>query len=800
MRAFQLGNLSNKEKSTPEWGLNVAKEIDSTIQFGVTTNYYYKRNARFTLNRNYANGKVDMQRFMDQLDFKGKFNYANLSWQCIKIVNRIISGEVNKWMQLNERVVVRAIDSLSVEQKDDEYAQLEFVIAQRRKLEQLQQESGVQLIPQSQIPANDEQLNLWQKHVQKLPEEVLNEIAINEAFTSNGLYSDIKDQILWDSASTGFIGTYTWMDDQGVVKVEKVQPEGAIYSYSRYNDFRDTEWRGQLRSMKVSEIRVKYGVQYGGKLSEEELWKIAMTAKNYQFYNTLQWSNSWSNSYIRPYDSWNVDVVEFELRSPDSEGYVVTETRKTKSKIIKKSARPEKLKDNEEYLEDKKWNIYRGVYVRITQTLLEWGIKKNMIRPQDPKELGDAEFSYSFYMYQNYDMYNVAIPEKIQEAVDMMILTRLKMEQVLATMRPPGVGVNHRAIQNIDYGLGDTNKEVDAMKLYNQTGNFYYVDIDAEGRPIGDPFKDSPNAGFGPQMQALIQLYQFHYQVLKDELGEDPNLSQQALQPRVTSGNVEQSQRSADFATYHMYSAYISLMKDTSRKVACLVKNSVMFGATVYRDLMNKEQIQDRIFSADIELMPTQMELSKLEQFLQTSLAANPLLSQYLDPFQVMRIAKDNLKLAEMYIRSAQENMFVMEMEKTRQNSQEQAEIQAQAGERVEAAKQKTEQLKGQTEILKATTTGDSESKNVVLGGIMNMYIEGMKTGAEMPAEMKALAKIVLQNVAIPAMSENEEMINEMRQQVEGAMQPPAMEAGEPEMANEQPQQQMQQPQPEMAA
>jgi len=523
-----------------------------------------------------------------------------------------------------------------------------------------------------------------------------------------------------------------------------------------------------------------------------------MNAKVFQFYKTLKWTNSWRKSYIRTYDAWNVAVVEFELKIPASDGYVITETRKTKSTIIKKSSRPERLKDNEKYLEDKKWNIYRGVFVRITQTLLEWGIKKNMIRPQDPKELGDCEFSYSFYMYQNYDMYNVAIPEKVQEAVDMMILTRLKMEQILATMRPPGVGVNHRAIQNIDYGLGDTNKEVDAMKLFNQTGNFYYIDIDAEGRPIGAPFMDSPNSGFAPQMQALIQLYQFHYQVLKDELGEDPNLSQQALQPRVTSGNVEQSQRSADFATYHMYTAYISLMKDTSRKVACLVKNSVMFGSTVYRDLMNKEQLQDRIFSADIELMPTQMEIAKLEQFLNTSLAANPILSQYLDPFQVMRIAKDNLKLAEMYIRSAQEKMFVGEMQKAQANSQQQAQVQAQANQAAEQEKRITKQMEGQVEVLKATTAADGQSKNTVLTGIMNMYVESMKTGAQLPPEMKALSQIVLQNVAIPAMAENQELIQQMRQQVEGAMQPKPMESGEMEMANEQ---QQEQPQPqEMAA
>jgi hypothetical protein len=65
--------------------------------------------------------------------------------------------------------------------------------------------------------------------------------------------------------------------------------------------------------------------------------------------------------------------------------------------------------------------------------MLEWGLKKNMIRPQDPKEIGNAEFSYSFYMVQNYDMTCLGVPEKIQEPVDQMIIARLKIQQLIAS-------------------------------------------------------------------------------------------------------------------------------------------------------------------------------------------------------------------------------------------------------------------------------------------------------------------------------------------------------------------------------
>lgn len=797
-KTFQLSNVGQSKKSSKEWGLNMAQAIDSTVQTGVGNSYYWNRNSRFLVNRNYANGKIPMQRFMDQLDFAGKFNYANINWSCIKIVNRIISGLVGQWMQLNERVSVRAIDSLSVTQKDDEYAQMEFYIAQRQKLEQLQQESGVQMIPQGPIPANQEQLDIWQAHVQRLPEEILYEIGCNECFTANGLSDVIKRKLLHDSAEVGLVATHTWMDEQGVIHVDHIKPENTIYSYTDFPDFRDTTWRGQVKSMKISEIRAKYGKQFGGDLSEEEMWKIAQSAKEYKLYDTLRWDNYWNSTLIRPYDEWNVDVIDFEFKSDDAEGYTVTKTKGTQSTLLQKG-RPDKLKDNQQYIEDKKWNIYRGVYVRVTQTLLEWGLKKNMIRPQDPKELGDCEFSYSFYMYQSYDMYNVAVPEKIQEPVDQMIIARLKMQQLVATMRPVGSAINWDAIQNIDYGLGDKNKEIDVVKMYNQTGNIYYRGKDAEGNPMPVPIVELQNSGFLGQMQGLIAIYDKNYAILKDELGEDPNIQQQALQPRVTSGNVNVAQQTAENATDYMYDAVRQVLKDTARKVACLMKNSVTYGSKVYRELMKKEDVEGRIFSTDIEMMPTETELAKFENFLNNSLASNPALIKYLNPFQLMDTAKVDLKLAQMYFRSAQEKMIVGEMQEAQANSQQQAQVQIQSAQAAEQAKQQTVQLEGQMEVAKATTAGDIQSKNVVLTGIMNLYVESMKSGGQLPPEMQALAHIVLKNVALPAMAENNEILQQMQQQVQGAMQPKAMEAPEPEMAGEQQGQPEQQPQQQAA-
>ena len=301
LKEFQLNDLSVKDKSDKEYGLRISQYIDSTIGGGISS-YYWTRNNRYKLNRNSANGKINMAKFQDLLDFNGKVNYANINWQSIKIVNRIISGLVGRWMQRNEKIQIQAIDNLSQQDKIDEYNELDFYIANREMLQKLQEESGMQVIPDKKIPETKEELDLWTTQFQRLPEEILYEMGCNNVLEANGWFDTLKYKMLHDSAEVGFVGTYTWMDDQGVIHVDYVKPENALYSYSEYNDFRDSSWRGQVKSMKISDLRRKYGKEFGGTLTEEQLWDIANTSKDYQFNDKLRWDVNWNITFFRPYD------------------------------------------------------------------------------------------------------------------------------------------------------------------------------------------------------------------------------------------------------------------------------------------------------------------------------------------------------------------------------------------------------------------------------------------------------------------------------------------------------------------
>jgi len=457
----------------------------------------------------------------------------------------------------------------------------------------------------------------------------------------------------------------------------------------------------------------------------------------------------WNIAYLRPYDEWNIDLMNFEIRTLDSDGYTVTKTKKNGSTIIRRG-KPEKLDENQEYVEEKKWNIYEGVYCPVTKTMLKWGIKKNMIRPQDPKEIGNAEFSYSFYMYQNYDQRNVAVPEKIEEPIEQMILARLKIQQIVAKMVPAGASIDVDAMQELDLGLGDTVKPLDVQKIWEQTGKLYYRGRDAEGNRIPVPITELANSGFAPQLNALIQLYNFHYQILTQELGDDPSLAQQAAQPRVTSENIAASRQLANNATEYMYDAYIYVMEETCKKIACLLNKSVTYGAKKYADILKREEVKDRNFVAKVQMLPTDMEIAKLEAMMNNAIASNPQLIIYIDPFKIMRIAKENIQLAELYFREGQKRYIKTEQENAQRNSEQNAQIQ-----------QASMQAKAQGDAALLDKQTQAKQREIIIQGMFDLA----KANIPMPIELKPLVAEMLQNVEMPLVMDNHLMEQAMQQQ-----------------------------------
>jgi hypothetical protein len=744
LKSFQLSG-DTKEKIKHEYGKKIILQVEQIIN----SSYFSDRNIRFKLNRDMFDGRMNMTKFMDFFNMNGKTNYVNISWKAIMIVNTIVNRLVGRWMTKKYKATATAVDVISINKKQSQIDEAEFYMYNKEMLQQVQDGSDVQMIPQDQfIPDDKDQLDLWAKDELRVPEEILMGMGVNQVFEDNGWgnmgVNTRKHKI--DAAVVGLIGKETIADKHGKIIDRYCKPENMFYSYSERDDFKDAHIKGEIVSYKISEIRNLYP-----KLKTEELYEIAKVSKQWNNDNRLNYNTTWNTSMFLPFDDWNVDVVRFTLKSLDVDRNLIKTAKDGSLYVDKPKKNIDELYPGNEYVEKTKWNIYRGVYVRTPEIIImEWGLEKNMVRPQDYEKLGEAESPYSFFMYQNSSMRNLAVPEKIEEPVEQMILARLKIQQLVANMRPAGYDYDIDGLQEMDLGNGLV-KPLELIRVTNQTGNVYHKSRDAEGNRIDTPVKELPNSGSVAQLQQLIETYNYHLQVLRDEIGINEFAEGQTIKPRTGVENVQSSMEVSFNATDYMNDATVSCADESAGKIVCLLHDAVEFGSEEYRKLMSEQDVKDRDFKIQIDILPSTEDITNFENTLNNAMNAQPDLVLYLNPEKIKRIAKKDVQLAEAYFRTGQKRAIEGRMKQAEHQSKMNADAQTQAAVAAEEEKRKSLEMEMTVKTQMETALSAAKQKEIILEGIFGIYAKGVP----MPAELQGLTNEIIKNVGLPLFAEN---------------------------------------------
>lgn len=766
-----------------------AEKIILQVEQILNSSYFSERNKRFALNRAMANGRMDINKFKDFFNINGKTNYVNINWKAIMIVNTIINRTVQRWMQKRFKAQVTAVDEISINHKQEKYSEAEYYMYNKDALNELQQQSGVQMIPKNQfIPDDKDSLDLWAQSELRVPEEILMELGIDGVFEENGWgYNGVNARKQrWDAACVGLIGKETIADKNGCVKDNYCKPENMFYSYSDYDDFKDSAIKGEVVSYKISEIRDLYP-----KLTIEEIKDIAKGAKQWQGSNKIAFNNSstWNINMYLPIDDWNVDAVRFTLRSLDVDKSLIKKGKDGSMFVDKPKERINDLYPGNEYVEKTIWNIYRGVYVKQSKKILEWGLEKNMIKPKEGDSYSQAYHPYSFYMYNNVEMRNLAIPEKIEEPVEQMILARLKIQQMVAGLQKSGHIYDIDGLQEMDLGNGICTP-LELRRITDQTGDIYMRSKDAEGNRIENPIRENPNLGGVAQLQALIQVYNYHLQVMRDEIGSNEQAEGQTAKPRVGQENVATSLEISFNAIDYMNDACMSCTDESAGKIICLLHDSIEYGSQQYRQLMNESDVKGRNFKTKIEMLPTEQEVTDFNRSIDLAMQAQPDLILYLNPEKLKRIAKENIKLADQYFRQGTKRAIKGRMDQAQQQSQMNSDNQVQSAQAAEKAKQETMQaeltMKAQIE---QSLSADKQKETIItmIGAILSK-------GLPIPAEWKQVEQEIIMNVGLPLFSQNLAMTQQMQQGMQQEQNPE--EEGQEQGAQQNPQEESMEQQP----
>lgn len=685
---FHLGNTKLK-RDTAE-GLKISKFLQKAYNSG----YFSRRNKKFEKNRKFSRGRQPMAEFLDLLNVDGKEAFVNLDMKAPAIAPKFMQVIIGGFMKRDEKVRATAVDPISVERKVYDKSEAEFRMNFGDEVKGIEQQAGVKLMADGDFtPADYDELELYFGLEYQLPEEILFEKGADYVFYENG-WPVIKRKLLEDISETGLGATKVSVGSNGKINIRRVIPENSFYGFSQYDDFRDVSFIGEVISMKLVDIRNNYP-----NIEEEKIWSLAKQAKQYN--QSVKWDDRFRYSIDRPYDDWTVDVLDYEIKTIDTMMYQAKTNKFGNLIVEKRDKAPQRLGDNKELITKDMYVIYRGVYVLNTEMMLEWGVAKNMIKPSVAKEMADAYFSYSVYMHENLDLENMAIPERMETSIRQMTLAHLKIQQLIAKLRPSGLIIDIDSLSDINIGQGKALNPLELQRVYDQTGNIYYRRKTEDGEGMnGVPIQEAPNSGSIGQIQELITVYNHYLERLRDEIGVNEYREGSGVNPKLGLG-VQQAQiQASNNATDFIYDAYLSIYQQTAFKIALLLYDSVLYGGKQYSDYLSPDRVKGKVFDVKIEVMPDDKERAFVEQMIQTALSAGMI--EFEDAFRVRSIK--NVKLAEMYLGKAKKNKQKFEMEKAQQNSQMNAQSQQQSIQAKAEADAQLQQMEVQGKVAVVST------------------------------------------------------------------------------------------------
>jgi hypothetical protein len=339
--------------------------------------------------------------------------------------------------------------------------------------------------------------------------------------------------------------------------------------------------------------------------------------------------------------------------------------------------------------------IYSGVFLPQSKRLLYFKPSSPMIRNSNPKELTKAHFSYSVYMPNNIGMNNTPLAERISSSVRMITLTHMKIQQLIAKMRPSGIAVDISGLKEVNLGQGEV-KPLEIQRVYDQTGNVYYNSVDEDGERRNMPINELPNIGNINQINASIQVYNFYVAKIRDEVGINEYREGSSVNPKMGLGVLQSQIRESNNATDFIYDSYLEVTEQTLTKIGILLHDSIVYGGEAYREFFGNADLSNMYFELKMEMLPDDAEKAYVDSLVNTAVSNGMI--DFDDAFKIRRI--DNVKLQEIFLSRAKNKKMQVEMQKAQQNSEMNAQIQERSAQAKMQADSAVEEQKAKMQMM----------------------------------------------------------------------------------------------------
>ena len=686
------------EKSSFEYGLAVAQAIEHEwFRNSSGQNRFINNFQNFNRLKLYARGEQPVQKYKDELAINGDLSYLNLDWTPVPVLAKFVDIVVNGMTEKGYRIKSFATDPFGIQQRTDFVSNALIDIQQKETIEQFNQLAGGKAnfyssSDPSSLPEDPDELDLYMQLNYKQSIEIAEEEIIDNVLSYNK-YDETKKQLAYDLAVLGISAVKTNFNLSEGITVEYVDPARIVYSYTDDPNFEDIYYVGEVKNLSLSEVKRQFP-----NLTNKELEEI----------QKYPGRNSYTNTWWGQNQQDLVQILFFEYKTYHDQVFKIKQTDQGLQKTLEKpdTFNPQPS-DNFERVSRSIEVLYTGAKVLgLGDNMLEWKLSENMTRPN-----ADTTKVNMNYIITSPRMYQGRIESLVSRTVsfaDMIQLTHLKLQQVLARIVPDGVYLDVDGLAEVDLGNGTNYNPSEALNMYFQTGSIVGRSLtqDGEGNRGKVPIQELQSSSGISKIQAMIQTYQYYLQMIRDVTGLNEARDGSTPDKNALVGLQKLAAANSNTATRHILQSLMYMTVRVCENISLRAADMLAFPLT--RDSLMKsingfnvasltdvEKLHMHDFGIFLELEPDEEEKAQLEKSIQIALQAGNIGLE--DAIDIREIR--NIKLANQSLKSKQKKKQEADRAAQLENIQAQAQANAESAEKAALAEVQKGQALAQTEI-----------------------------------------------------------------------------------------------------
>ena len=413
--------------------------------------------------------------------------------------------------------------------------------------------------------------------------------------------------------------------------------------------------------------------------------------------------------YVSDSDKNKVQVLYFNYKTYMNNVYKLKSTIAGGEKIIQKddTFNPpiENMEGNFKKLERVVEVLYEGVYLVGADKMLRWRMCPNMMRSSS--DFNNVKMNYQIVAPRMYEGKIESVVSRITGFADMIQLTHLKLQQVMARMVPDGVYLDADGLAEIDLGNGTNYSPQEALNMFFQTGSVIGRSLTSEGdgNPGKVPIQQINNGVNSGKLQSLIQTYNYYLQMIRDVTGLNEARDASTPDRDALVGVQKLAAANSNTATRHILQSMLYLTAESAECLSLRISDIIEYsptrdafiralGAHNVATLKEMQNLHLYDFGIFIELLPDEEEKALLENNIQAALQQQTI---DLDDAIDLRNVR-NVKLANQLLKVKRKKKTERDQAMQQQNMQAQSQANAQAQQVAAQAEAQKSQAKAQAE------------------------------------------------------------------------------------------------------